>query len=90
MIGSPIAKDFLEKLKSNPNIGQVIVINLTEYGDEIYAGMSFTELDHVSIFKLLKDQKIGWGHFYYAPPNNDEGTKRRRDLAKTLWESGLR
>ncbi|MEH1781963.1 MAG: hypothetical protein V7K67_34325 [Nostoc sp.] len=89
LIGSPIAKNFLDELKSNPNIEGIIIVDLTQYSDEIHAGMSFTELDHIGLIKLVKDMKNSWGHFYYAL-ENDEGKKRRRDLANKLWKDGLR
>jgi pimeloyl-ACP methyl ester carboxylesterase len=44
LIASPIAKDFLETLKTNRNIKKLIIIDLTRYGDPIHAGISQTDL----------------------------------------------
>lgn len=44
LIASPIDQDFLMKLKENKNIKKVVVINLTQYGDPIYAGITQSKL----------------------------------------------
>lgn len=88
LIGSPISKNFLKVLRNNPNINNVIVKNLKNQGDPIYAGMSALRLVIVTP-KVAGQMKGGGGHFYYAP-NNNTGNGRRRDLAKTLYQDGLR
>jgi len=84
LIGSPISQSFLDELNNHPNIEKVKVINLTQYGDPIYAGMSAPEL--LKVYKLWSSEN---GHFYYSL-NSDEGKKRRRALAQELWNEGLR
>ena len=94
LIGSPISRSFLEELQHNKNIGKVIVINLTQYGDQIYAGMPLYDVTNPLTLEAigLQDsiaQDRGLGHFYFAP-NNSIGRDRRRVLAATLWNSGIR
>ncbi len=88
LIGSPISKRFLNTLKNLPNIKKVIVINLTEHDDPLYAGMPYYKVA-LSAFKLQSQMERGTGHFYYAP-SSSEGKKRRRELATTLFKLGLR
>ena len=93
LIGGPISKDFLNQLKSNPNIGKVIVIDLTEHGDKIYAGMSDSALMG-AVPKTGVDFARGSiseknGHFYYSD-DGPEGKKRRNALAQRLFNEGLR
>lgn len=68
LIASPIDGDFLEKLQKNKNIKKVIVINLRQYNDPIYAGIPQWRLT-LALFILRKqackesgDFK-GVGHF---------------------------
>ncbi len=88
LIGSPISQKFLDTLKRLPNIKKVIVIDLTEQGDPIYAGMPFYKAV-LSIGKLESQRDRGEGHFYYAPVNS-KGKKRRRELAEKLYKMGLK
>lgn len=90
LIGSPIDAKFLEKLKTLKNIRHVIVINLTQYGDPIYAGIS--QFDLTSSAPVLAEQmgrKRGEGHFYYAHTIS-ESTERWASLAKRVYNEGLR
>jgi RHS repeat-associated protein len=89
LVGSPISKDFLDQLQKNPLISKVHVVDLTRRGDPIYAGMPLGTLVW-NINTLMKQQQTyNTGHFYYAP-SGSEGNARRRDLAKQLFEAGLR
>jgi len=93
LIASPIDKNFLKHLQQNPNIRRVIVINLTQHGDPIYAGMPVWKL-WFSKGELEDENKVsgefgGLGHFYYRP-NTRLGRLRRRQLAKYLYDQGLR
>lgn len=92
LIGSPISGAFLAELnqmKSEHKIEKIIIVNLTQYTDQIYAGMSYSEFDHISLTKLVRDMGNGWGHFYYAP-DNAIGKARRANLAEALFNDGLR
>ncbi|MFA6019780.1 MAG: alpha/beta fold hydrolase [Rhodospirillales bacterium] len=94
LVGTPVSREFLDKLKSNPNIGKVIVKDIEGQGDPIRAGMSAGE--HIrSLPKLMEDRSAGeeqgrsLGHFYYAG-DDAVGSLRRRELAKQLYDWGLR
>jgi len=92
LIGSPIDADFLADLQGNPNIKRVIIINLQEHGDPIYAGISQWRLTAASWKLKTQDEEsgntMGVGHFYYRPAS-DEGKRRRRELAKLLVQQGV-
>lgn len=93
LIGSPIDRDFLTHLQASKNIKKLIIINLTQYGDPIFAGMSQWRL-FLAKSTLEKQNDAsgttqGIGHFYYRPAS-EEGRARRRQLAKYLVEQGLR
>lgn len=93
LIASPIDGDFLEKLQQNKNIKKVLIIDLRQHKDPIYAGMSQWRLI-LSKSTLEKQDEAsgttrGIGHFYYRP-NSDEGKFRRRQLANYLYRQGLR
>ena len=64
------------------------MIDLTEHGDPIHAGMLYYKVV-LSTQKLFVQQKTGEGHFYYTPMSS-KGKKRRRELAEKLYKSGLR
>jgi pimeloyl-ACP methyl ester carboxylesterase len=93
LIGSPVDRDFLAKLKSHRNVKKLIILNLTQHGDPIYAGM--TQMELLKAVSVLADQDEksgktkGIGHFYYRPAS-EEGRTRRRDLSKYLFQQGLR
>ena len=89
LIASPIDVDFLAMLKKHKNIKKVTIIDLTQHGDPIYAGMSFSEL--VSSMKKLGIQMSdgkGEGHFYYSHVVPDS-EKRWAELAKRIKNEGL-
>ena len=89
LIGSPIDSDFLRDLKAHRLIGKTTVINLTQHGDPIYAGMMHTEL--IQAAPLLGKQFMGGngeGHFYYAHVVKDS-PQRWAALAKQVVAEGL-
>ncbi len=90
LIGSPIEKEFLFKLRAYRNIGKVTVIDLREHGDPIYAGMPFTELT-AGVPQLAKDMLAnkGEGHFYYSHVVSDS-QRRWTELARRIYDAGLR
>lgn len=88
LIGSPISQDFLDELRASPGIGQVVVHDLTHVGDPIYAGIPLLEL--IGMGPLLAiEYALGDGHFWYSAMTED-GDLRRRHLAASLYEAGLR
>lgn len=92
LIGSPIDADFLATLKSNKKIGKVTIVNLTNVGDHIYAGISQLELSNpLKLEKLATDMfdNKGNGHFYFAHPIPDL-PRRLEQLAKHIYQQGVR
>jgi pimeloyl-ACP methyl ester carboxylesterase len=94
LIGSPIDMDFLDHLRGQKNIKQVVVRDLKEYGDPIFAGISQLRLFGCGWkvgrqMQKTKDTGEGVGHFYYAS-GSAEGGSRRRDLASFIYRHGLR
>lgn len=90
LIGSPIDGDFLAALQALPTIRQVIVKDLRQVGDPIYAGLSQREL-LLAVPELQRQQsrKLGEGHFHYAHVIQDS-SRRWKSLAQELADQGLR
>ena len=88
LIGSPISDHFLNVVKSMETIKKVIIVNLDEHGDPIYAGMEATEII-INAIKLREQMKTSKGHFYYAAEGTT-GNERRKALAEELYKIGLR
>lgn len=93
LIASPIDGDFLTHLQSNNNIKNLIIVNLRQYNDPVFAGISQWRLLFAksTLEKQNKDsgRSRGIGHFYYRPAS-EEGKARRRQLARYLYQQGLR
>jgi hypothetical protein len=90
LIGSPIDADFLRTLRARRNIKKIVVVDLKERGDPIYAGITQWEL--TTSAQLLGEQmkrQQGEGHFYYAHVVADS-QKRWTELATKLYTEGLR
>ncbi|GCB03880.1 thioesterase domain-containing protein [Ralstonia sp. SET104] len=90
LIGSPIDGDFLANLKRHRLIRKVVVIDLQQYGDPIYAGMSEAAL--LASAPVLAKQFAagkGEGHFYYAHVVKDS-PQRWAALAKRVVGEGLK
>jgi hypothetical protein len=90
LIGSPIDSDFLFRLRAYRNIKKVVVIDLRDKGDHIYAGMPWLELT-MGVPQLAQDMLAGkgQGHFYYGHVVSDS-QQRWSGLAKKLYDAGLR
>jgi hypothetical protein len=88
LIGSPISKEFLNDLRSTQNIRNVLIVDLTERGDPIYAGMTRGEL-MMATPSLVRQMAGSTGHFYFAP-STPEGQRRRDALADSLYSKGIR
>ena len=94
LVGSPIDREFLQLLKKQENIRKIVIKDLREHGDPIYAGISQVSLllSVPLLYRQMKKTKstgAGTGHFYYASPNTD-GIRKRLDLAKFIYSHGLR
>ncbi|WP_369958361.1 alpha/beta fold hydrolase [Pseudomonas benzenivorans] len=94
LIGAPISQEMLSETKSHPLIKDVIVIDLKEHGDPIYAGMPLSSLvgdvpDLVYQMAESEKRQQGTGHFYYGI-DGPSGDERRLSLARSLYEKGLR
>jgi len=90
LMGSPISQEFLDQLKSNPRIRNVMIKDLTQHGDPVHAGMSAAELPSAAA-GLLKDKVLApfrdddaVGHYYYSG-EDAEGQKRRRAIANEFY-----
>ncbi|AZT83658.1 type VI secretion system PAAR protein [Marinobacter sp. NP-4(2019)] len=88
LIGSPISQSFLGMLRDITDIRKVVVIDIDEHGDPIYAGMSVIEL-FMELPLLASQMPDSEGHFYYAEPA-EVGNERRRKLAEELYRVGVR
>ncbi|WP_288393343.1 alpha/beta fold hydrolase [uncultured Herbaspirillum sp.] len=94
LVASPIDGDFLADLKKQPNVKNIIVKDIPEYGDPLFAGMSQVRL-FASLVTLVRQMNQtqssgeGVGHFYYASASS-EGRRRRRELASFIHRQGLR
>ncbi|GGY61342.1 hypothetical protein [Marinobacter zhanjiangensis] len=90
LVGAPINLSLLRAVRTHAHIRNVIVIDLKQHGDPIYAGMSDAELiTSVPILASQMRSGSGEGHFYYAVENGD-GQTRRHLLARSLFQKGLR
>lgn len=94
LVGSPIDRDFLDYVRSHKNIKKVLVRDLQEYGDPIFAGMSKPRLllNSVKLARQLhktEETGEGIGHFYYAGKTK-ESERRRRELARLIYQHGLK
>lgn len=89
LIGSPIDADFLAMLRKHKNIKKLTIIDLTQYGDPIYAGMGFSELVENSIkLGIQMNRDKAEGHFYYGHVIPDS-PRRWAELAKRIKNEGL-
>jgi hypothetical protein len=88
LIGAPINQDLLDGLVNHPNIGQVTVLNLTEFGDPIYAGMP-DYMIAASVPVLAYQITQGSGHFVYSQTGG-VADARRDYLARTLYHNGIK
>ncbi|WP_313116455.1 hypothetical protein [Ectopseudomonas guguanensis] len=94
LIGAPISQEMLDEANGHSLIKNVIVIDLTEHGDPIYAGMPLSSLagdvpDLISQMADSEKRQQGVGHFYYGI-DGPSGDERRMSLAKYLYGKGLR
>jgi hypothetical protein len=92
LIGSPIDGGFLTKLRANPKIKQVVIIDLTAQGDDIYAGMPQIAFANPFFIEKLGSDMLGGrgeGHFYYGHlvPDLD---MRLKTLAESIAAKGVR
>ncbi len=93
LISVPISREFLDALRRDANIKNVITINLEEYGDPIRPGMDMWALLG-TLPRLTIDFMRGLygnrtGHYYYAGFGEMESA-RQVELARRLFDAGLR
>jgi len=88
LIGAPINKSLLKSVRTNSQIKKVIIINLSDHGDPLFAGIT-DEMIIKSAARLGKQMTSATGHFYYSATGGT-GQTRRRKLVKRLYNEGLR
>ncbi|WP_219211094.1 thioesterase domain-containing protein [Variovorax boronicumulans] len=90
LIGSPIDREFLAKLRANQHIQSVVVVDLTDKGDVLHAGMTQLEVA-LAIPTLGRQFGSGKaeGHFYYAQVVKDSPA-RWKSLAQNVFDAGVR
>jgi hypothetical protein len=88
LIAPPINDSLYQAVLTHKNIKDRIIIELKEHGDPIEAGMDDMKIIK-SVFQLIEQMANDSGHFYYGG-DNYEGKKRRIELAKALYNAGLR
>lgn len=91
LIGAPINASLLAEVRSSSYIKTVAVVELTQYGDAIYAGMSDASLIY-HVPRLVEQMVIspaGTGHFYYSDSGTLESLTRKRRLIVHLIAEGL-
>lgn len=88
LIGAPINGSLKEAVSIHPRILNTHIVDLMSHGDPIFAGMSDQQIVD-SALKLANQMPTAEGHFYYSG-DNPAGRARRRQLANSLYEKGLR
>lgn len=88
LIGAPLNQSMMDRLNTTDGIRNVSVINLTNQGDPLSAGMSDLEIIS-SVPSLVGQMSSGTGHFYYSP-SGPIGHQRRIDLGNQLIDLGIR
>jgi len=92
LMATPIEKGFLNYLQNHPNIKSVRILNLTDKGDPVRAGMTDGEI--IGVVPELIVQGFGEGtarigHSYYSG-SGSTGQARRRELASRIASWGLK
>lgn len=88
LLGAPINYSLLNAVKNNKNINNLIIKDLGDKSDSVYAGMTDGEI--LSAAPTLGKQMLdGTGHFYYAS-DDATGRARRRLLVQELIRQKLR
>lgn len=88
LVGAPVNKSLIDFISNMPQIKKVDIVNLTDRGDPLYAGMSDSEI-LAAIPELLYQFVTGSGHFYYSGTNTSESILRKRQLVSRLMSGGL-
>lgn len=90
LIATPIYRENLELLQKNKRVKNIIIHNLMDKDDIVYAGIERLEMIAKSpavVYNAIT--AYGEGHFYYAK-EGIEGDKRRRELLGWLKSQGLK
>ena len=88
LIGAPIEQSLMTRLATEPHIGRVTVINLTEFGDPIHAGMTDFQVMK-AVPDLSRAVGTGTGHFSFAG-TGFTADARRDTLGNILYYNGVR
>ena len=91
LIGTPLEQDFLDQLEEHPNIANIHILDIDQYGDPLKAGMNDIEIVEsvpTLIRQIMTKDPENDGHFYYSN-ESAVGDIRRRILANKLVKLGL-
>ncbi|WP_068083930.1 hypothetical protein [Polycladidibacter stylochi] len=88
LIGAPLNQSMMDRLNTTDGVRNVSVINLTNQGDPLSAGMSDLEIIS-SVPSLFGQMRSNTGHFHYNPPG-PIGHQRRIDLGNQLIDLGIK
>ena len=93
LLGAPINPSLLRAMERYSMIKNIIIHDLTEFGDPIYAGMSdFEIIGSVSELRSTMNedpQAPQVGHFYYSGSGTEDTIQRKRELVASWIERGL-
>jgi len=93
LVGAPINQSLLNELEARVASGiikNLIIRNLTEFGDPIFAGMNDANI--VGVAPTLMSQMSAAdssGHFYYTGAGSEASPMRKRQLIAEMIERGL-
>lgn len=92
LVGAPINATLLSQVRGNSLIKRVGVVDLTDEGDTIYAGMSDGALIvrvPVIAYQMFTPGQEPRGHFHYSGSGTAESRNRKRQLVAELMGMGL-
>lgn len=88
LIGAPLNQSMMDRLSTTEGIGKVSVINLTNQGDPLSAGMTDAGII-ASVPRLMSQMGSSSGHFHYNL-SGPVGHQRRLELGQQLIDLGIR
>ena len=86
LIGAPINQDLYNAIMNNPNISNVVIVNIN--GDPMHPGITALQIDQ-NTPTLISQMNSGTGYFYFAG-SGSQADARRSNLTQTLYNLGIR